>query len=254
MKKRLLLFTFSIAFLFGTVAQETTSFQKATDAYNGGEYKKAIDLYTNILESGKHSPELYFNLGNCYYKLDEIGPSIYYYEKALLLQPQDSEILNNLRFAENMRLDAIEEMPKTAMAKLHDTVVLAWSFDQWAIIAVVMLSLFVIGYITYYLLYSATKKRIAFISGTLALFLSIFALAMAYLAFQDFKTKNPAIIFEREVAVTSEPNERSEKVFVLHEGTKVNVMETLENWHKIKIADGQIGWIPSESLKLVKDF
>ena len=253
MKKHIVVL-FSMVMSLGIYAQEATSFDKATEAYNDGEYQKAIDLYLDILESGKHSAELYFNLGNCYYKLDEIGPSIYFYEKALLLKPQDAEILDNLRFAENMRLDAIEEMPKTAMAKLHDTVVLAWSFDQWAIIAIVMLSLFVTGYITYYLLYSATKKRIAFISGTLALFLAVFALAMAYLAFQDFKTKNPAIIFEREVAVTSEPNQRSEKVFVLHEGTKVNVMDTLENWHKIKIADGQTGWIPSESLRLVKDF
>lgn len=253
MKKHIVVL-FALVMSLGIYAQEAASFDKATEAYNDGEYQKAIDLYLDILESGKHSAELYFNLGNCYYKLDEIGPSIYFYEKALLLKPQDAEILDNLRFAENMRLDAIEEMPKTAMAKLHDTVVLAWSFDQWAIIAIVMLSLFVTGYITYYLLYSATKKRIAFISGTLALFLAVFALAMAYLAFQDFTTKNPAIIFEREVAVTSEPNQRSEKVFVLHEGTKVNVMDTLENWHKIKIADGQTGWIPSESLRLVKDF
>ncbi len=253
MKKHIVVL-FALVMSLGIYAQEATTFDKATEAYNDGEYQKAIDLYLDILESGKHSAELYFNLGNCYYKLDEIGPSIYFYEKALLLKPQDAEILDNLRFAENMRLDAIEEMPKTAMAKLHDTVVLAWSFDQWAIIAIVMLSLFVTGYITYYLLYSATKKRIAFISGTLALFLAVFALAMAYLAFQDFTTKNPAIIFEREVAVTSEPNQRSEKVFVLHEGTKVNVMDTLENWHKIKIADGQTGWIPSESLRLVKDF
>ncbi len=253
MKKHIVVL-FAITLSLGGYAQEAPSFDKATEAYNDGEYQKAIDLYLDILESGKHSAELYFNLGNCHYKLDEIGPSIYFYEKALLLKPQDAEILDNLGFAENMRLDAIEEMPKTAMAKLHDTVVLTWSFDQWAIIAIVMLCLFVTGYITYYLLYSATKKRIAFISGTLALFLSVFALAMAYLAFQDFKTKNPAIIFEREVAVTSEPNQRSEKVFVLHEGTKVNVMDTLENWHKIKIADGQTGWIPSESLRLVKDF
>ncbi|MEM8507461.1 MAG: SH3 domain-containing protein [Bacteroidota bacterium] len=254
MKKYFAFILFFIAAASEMVAQETSSFQQATESYNKGEYQSAIDRYTRILESGKHSAALYFNLGNCYYKLDEIGPSIYYYEKALLLQPQDEEILDNLRFAQNMRLDAIEEMPKTAMARLHDAVVLAFSFDQWATIAVVMLSLFVTGYITYYVLYSATKKRIAFISGTLALFLAFFAIAMAYLGYQDFKTKNPAIIFEREVGVTSEPNERSEKVFVLHEGTKVNVMDTLENWYKIKIADGQTGWIPSESLKLVKDF
>ncbi len=245
-----------VVFLYslGAYAQEDLSFQKATEAYNRGEYQAAIGFYENILENGKHSAELYFNLGNCYYKLDEIGPSIYYYEKALLLQPNDKETLNNLRFAQNMRLDAIEEMPKTAMAKLHNAVVLALTFDQWAVLAILMISIFVLGYIIYYLLHSATKKRIAFITGTTALFISFFSVAMAYMAFQDFKSKEPAIIFDREVAVTSEPNERSEKVFVLHEGTKVNILDSLDNWIKIKIADGQTGWIPSESLKPLKDF
>jgi tetratricopeptide (TPR) repeat protein len=236
------------------MAQSEVLFQKATDAYNTGEYQKAIDFYENILEQGKHSAELYFNLGNCHYKLDEIGPSIYFYEKALLLKPNDQEIKNNLSFAKNMRLDAIDEMPKTAMKRLHNSVVLALSVDQWGYLAIFMIFLFVLGFITYYILYSATHKRIAFIAANTALFISIFSVVMGYLANRDQKAKNPAIIFEREVVVTSEPNERSEKVFALHEGTKVNVLESLENWSKVKIADGQTGWMPSESLKILKEF
>ncbi|BFP41388.1 tetratricopeptide repeat protein [Flavobacteriaceae bacterium GF1] len=238
----------------GTYAQNEVLFQKATDAYNEGEYQKAIGFYEDILENGKHSAELYFNLGNCHYKLDEIGPSIYYYEKALLLKPNDSEIKNNLGFAQNMRLDAVEEMPKTAMSRLHDTIVLSLSADQWAYLAIAMIFLFVLGFIIYYILYSATKKRIAFIVANTALFISFFSVAMGYLAHKSYMAKNPGIIFEREIVVTSEPNERSEKVFALHEGTKVNVLESLEDWHKIRIADGQTGWLPSNSLRLLKDF
>lgn len=234
--------------------QSEVLFQKATEAYNKGEYQKAVGFYNGILENGKHSAELYFNLGNCHYKLDEIGPSIYYYEKALLLQPNDQEIKNNLSFAQNMRLDAIEEMPKTAMNRLHDSVVLALTPDYWGYLAVAMMLLFVLGFIIYYILFSATQKRIAFIAANTALFISIFSVVMGYLGNRYQKSKNPAIVFEREVVITSEPNERSEKVFALHEGTKVNVLESLENWSKIKIADGQTGWMPSESLKLLKDF
>lgn len=235
-------------------AQSEVLFQKATDAYNNGDYKKAIDFYSSILENGKHSPELYFNLGNCHYKLDEIGPSIYFYEKALLLQPNDPEILNNLGFAKNMRLDAIEEMPKTAVMRLHDAVVLALTPDQWSYLAVAMVFVFVLGFIVYYILFNATQKRIAFIVANTALFISVLSVALGYLAYKNHASKNPAIIFEREVVVTSEPNERSEKVFALHEGTKVNVLESLEDWSKVKIADGQTGWMPSESLRLLKDF
>jgi len=248
----LLIFTLlSLSTAFG---QSEVLFQKATEAYNKGEYQKAIDFYGDILDKGKHSAELYFNLGNCHYKMDEIGPSIYYYEKALLLDPNDQEIKNNLGFAQNMKLDAIDEMPKTAITRLHNWIVLALSPDQWGYLAISMIFLFVLGFIIYYLLYYATYKRIAFISANTALLISVFAVIMGYLANKYQNEENPAIIYEREVVVNSEPNERSEKVFALHEGTKVNVLESLENWSKIKIADGQIGWMPSQSLKLLKDF
>lgn len=248
---------FVIACLFFCLlgfGQNEVLFQKATEAYNKGDYQKSINFYNDILKNGRHSAELYFNLGNCHYKLDEIGPSIYYYEKALLLEPNDQEIKNNLGFAQNMRLDAIDEMPKTAMARLHDSIVLALSPDQWGYLAVGMIVLFVLGFIIYYILYSARYKRISFIVANTALFISIFSVVMGYMGSRNQGLKNPAIIFEREVVITSEPNERSEKVFALHEGTKVNVLESLEDWSKIRIADGQTGWMPSESLKLLKDF
>ena len=229
-------------------------FQKATEAYNNGEYEKAIDYYENVLKTWKHSSELYFNLGNCHYKLDAIGPSIYYYEKALLLNPGDQETQNNLGFAQNMRLDAIEEMPKTAMARLHDSIVLFFTADQWSYLAILTMFLFVLGFIIYYVLSSATSKRFAFIIANVALIICILSIALAYLAHNDQRATNPAIIFEREIAVTSEPNDRSERVFALHEGTKVNILESLDDWSKIKIADGQTGWVPSGSLRVIKDF
>ena len=86
-----------LAFAWGN-AQNGQLFTQATEHYNKGEYSKAIENYEQILEGGEHSPELYFNLANCHYKLNHIGPSIYYYEKALLLNPDDGEIKNNLKY------------------------------------------------------------------------------------------------------------------------------------------------------------
>ena len=117
--------TFLVCFLslsFG-FAQNETLFNEATELYNNGEYSAAIENYEEILENGEHSASLYFNLGNCYYKLNSIGPSIYYYEKALLLSPNNEEIKNNLRFAQNMRLDAIEEMPKTELSRIYNSII-----------------------------------------------------------------------------------------------------------------------------------
>ncbi len=237
-----------------TVAQNDTIFSRATAAYNEGDYNKAIESYEQILENGEHSAALYFNLGNCYYKLDKIGPSIYYYEKALLLEPNDSEILNNLGYAKNMRLDAFEEMPKTAMEKLYDSTVNILSFEGWAKAAILLMALFVLFYIAYYLLQPARQKRISFVLSLACVGLGLLTLVFAYLQFDKFKSDNPAIIFEKEVRVLSEPNKRSSEVFTLHEGTKVNVLEGLDDWKKIKISDGQTGWLSKQDLRILKDF
>lgn len=235
-------------------AQNNTLFERATEAYNAGEFNKSIEFYEKILGNEQHSAELYFNLGNAYYKLGEIGPSIYYYEKALLLKPSDNEIKNNLSYANNMRLDAIEAMPKTAFSRFYDATIKQLSFDAWAYLAVSMIFLFVACYVTYYLLSSSTYKRITFITSLVAMGLCVASILFAYLQYEKYQANNPAVIFSREVTITAEPNENSERIFTLHEGTKVNVEESFDQWQKIKIADGQTGWLPKETIRLLKDF
>jgi len=243
-----------LLFCCWTNAQSEALFKNANDAYNEGDYVTAADQYLEILENGEHSAELYFNLGNTYYKLNQVAPSIYYYEKALLLKPNDIEILNNLGYSQNMTLDAIETLPKTGLASLYKKVTGALSFDQWAEIAVLFMILFVLLYIAFYFFRYSTRKRIAFIGSILFLFGSIIAAVFAYIEFQDFKADNPAIVFAQESQVKTEPNDRSQQAFVLHEGTKVNVLEELDEWRKIRLADGKTGWISSENIKILKDF
>lgn len=235
-------------------AQNEALFSQATDSYNNGDYQKAIDYYLGILENGKHSSELYFNLGNTYYKLNQIAPSIYNYEKALLLSPNDAEIKNNLSYAQNMTLDAIETLPETGLAKIYKSITEIMSFDEWSYTAVVFMILFALLYIAFYYFRYATQKRIAFISSIAALFISLGSAAFAFVQYNDFKSDQPAIVFSSEVQIKAEPNQRSEQIFILHEGTKVNVLEELNEWKKIKIVDGKTGWVTSESIRLLKDF
>ncbi|PRX56746.1 tetratricopeptide repeat protein [Flagellimonas meridianipacifica] len=253
MQRVFLLCTALLVFAWGN-SQNSQLFTQATEHYNKGEYSKAIENYEQILKGGKHSPELYFNLANCHYKLNHIGPSIYYYEKALLLNPDDGEIKNNLKYAQNMRLDAVEEMPQTEIGKAYTSVVNMFSFDGWAYLSVVLIMLFVLGYLAYYFLRSATQKRIAFVTSIFSLVLGLLTVLLAYLQYQEYKSNNPAIVFAKEVKITSEPNENSETVFILHEGTKVNVLDGLNDWQKIKLADGQTGWVKNQNVKLLKDF
>jgi tetratricopeptide (TPR) repeat protein len=235
-------------------AQDEALFSQATDSYNNGDYQKAIEYYLEILENGKHSSELYFNLGNAYYKLNQIAPSIYNYEKALLLSPNDAEIKNNLSYAQNMTLDAIETLPETGLAKIYKSMTEIMSFDEWSYTAVVFMILFALLYIAFYYFRYATQKRIAFISSIAALLISIGSAAFAFVQYNDFKSDQPAIVFSSEVQIKAEPNQRSEQIFILHEGTKVNVLEELNEWKKIKIIDGKTGWVTSESIRLLKEF
>ncbi|WP_127136339.1 tetratricopeptide repeat protein [Flagellimonas oceanensis] len=248
--------TFLVCFLslsFG-FAQNETLFNEATELYNNGEYSAAIENYEEILENGEHSASLYFNLGNCYYKLNSIGPSIYYYEKALLLSPNNEEIKNNLRFAQNMRLDAIEEMPKTELSRIYNSIIGMFTSDQWAYLAVALVFLFVLAYMAYYFLRPANQKRAAFITSMLSLTLSAVSLLFAYLNHQQNKNDDPAIVFAKEVSVNSEPNTNSNTVFTIHEGTKVNILDKLDEWRRIRIADGQTGWLLADNIKSLKDF
>ena len=252
MKKIILLLSL-LSFSFG-FSQNKVLFNEATELYNNGEYSAAIENYEQIIENGEHSASLYFNLGNCYYKLNSIGPSIYYYEKALLLSPNNKEIQNNLRFSQNMRLDAIEEMPKTELSRIYNVIVGMFSSDQWAYFAVGFVFLFVLAYMAYYFLRSANQKRATFISSILSLVLGVVCILMAYLNYQRHKKDDPAIIFSKEVKVNSEPNNNSSTIFTIHEGTKVNVLDELDDWKRIRIADGQTGWLKDGNVRKIKDF
>lgn len=254
MKVKLTLFC-ALFFVLGVFAQNNSLFEQATEAYNKAKYEEAIDLYEQIIANGQHSAAVYFNLGNCHYKLNNIGPTNYYFEKALLLKPNDSEIRNNLGYAQNMKLDAIDTIPRSQLGVFYDTTVGKLSFDQWAYTAIALMILFVLAYLAYYLLSLAGQKRIAFVTSIVALILSLVSVVFAYMEYSAFNENNPAIIFVQEVDVRPEPNTSTrETSFTLHEGTKVNVLESLEDWKKIELTDGQTGWILSENLKLLKDF
>jgi tetratricopeptide (TPR) repeat protein len=229
-------------------------FDQATDAYNAGDYEKAIGFYTDILNNGEHSTAVYYNLGNSNYKLNKIAESIYYYEKALLLSPNDEEVKTNLSYAQNMTLDAIDTLPETGLSKLYKSITGKLSFDQWAYLSIGALLLFVLLYILFYYSTTSSLKRWTFISSLLALFICIMAIVFAYIQQTDFNNKQPAIIFANESSIKSEPNANSEQVFVIHAGTKVNVLDELDQWNKIKLTDGKTGWIPKNELKMLKDF
>lgn len=238
-----------LLFSVSGIAQNDALFEKGNKLYNQGNYLEAIEAYKEILETKNHSAELYFNLGNAYYKLNGVAPSIYYYEKALQLDPNDKDILNNLAFAKNMTIDAIDTVPEAWTTKLINTIANYMTFDGWAKTAVAFIVCFVLLFIVYDFAYASVKKRMAFIGSMASLCFVIVSLVLAFHKFNLEKNDRPAIVFAQESKVKSEPNSRSEEAFLLHEGTKVQVLDTINNWKKIKLADGKTGWIPNADIK-----
>lgn len=247
MKK--LLYILSFLFSFGLFAQNNALFEQANTLYNEGKYGEAIDKYKTILDTKNHSAELYFNLGNAHYKLNNIAPSIYYYEKALQLAPNDEDIKNNLAFAQNMTIDAIDVVPEAGLSKILNNATNTMTFDAWAKIAIGFVFCFVILFLVYYFAYSSLRKRLAFLSSLASLTMLCITLLFAFHKFNLDKKNKPAIVFAKEILVKNAPNNRSEESFRLHEGTKVQIIDTVDDWKKIKLQDGKTGWVSSEDIK-----
>ncbi|WP_347923432.1 tetratricopeptide repeat protein [Pontimicrobium sp. SW4] len=235
-------------------AQNDVLFDAGNKSYNEGNYQEAIESYERILSNDVHSSELYFNLGNAYYKLNRIAPSIYYYEKALQLSPKNKDIKANLSFAQNMTIDDIEVVPEIGLSRISKNIINTFSFDTWALFSIGLVMVFAILFLGYYFSSATTKKRLAFVISSSAIILSMVCLFFAYQKYQYVQKDKPAIVFAKETDIKIDPNLRSEVAFTLHEGTKVQVLERYdENWVKIKLADGKTGWIPFEDIKLLNN-
>ncbi|MBT6127297.1 MAG: tetratricopeptide repeat protein [Flavobacteriaceae bacterium] len=255
MRKILMLFLVSFFHCFVAFGQEKdTTFENANAAYNAGQFEKAVMLYKQILESGQHSAELYFNLGNSYYRLNQVGESIFYFEKAKQLQPTDEDINVNSSFAQNMAIDAVEVLPKSQFTQLKDSIIELFSQEGWAYFIVLLAWLLVLFWGLYLWNKIPFIKRTFFVSSlVLALFL-IGSLFIAVIKSANTADTTYGILFNEKMEVWAEPNSRAEVLFLLHEGTKVQMLDELQDWQKIRIANGSEGWIKNAKVRSLKGF
>ena len=246
----------NILYLFLFIFQVSlaqTAFEKGNDLYQKENYQAAITSYESILKSGKNSADLYFNLGNCYYKLHKVAPAIYNYEKALLLNPNDVEIKTNLEFARKMAIDDIKIIPKVGFHKLIKDFTSNYHYDTWAWIAVSLAFTFLLFFIGYYFSQTTLLKRIFFL-GMFALLLGIMlSVASGIYEKTHYENEKPAIVFAEMTTVKSEPKSTSPDAFVLHEGTKVYILESIANWKKIELTDETTGWSEADAIKEIKN-
>ena len=252
MKKILIFLLFIAQGVFAQSADEL--FIKANDQYKQELYNEAIVTYNQIEALGLVSSELYYNLGNCYYKLNKVAPSIYNYEIALLIDPLNSDAQNNLVFAKRLTIDNIEELPKSLFQKIDEAFVKKLSYNQWSILSIVFSILGVLLFLLFYFSYTPSKKRLFFVTSMLSFLLLIGSSVFAIKEYSFQQNSISAIVFAQEVEIKNAPTQNSENIFTLHEGTKVNILESVDNWRKIRIADGKVGWILTDNIKLLNIF
>lgn len=224
-------------------------FVAGNEAYAKGDYKESLRLYEKVLDKGYISEAVYFNLANSHYKLNNVAESIYFYEKAKELDPSDPAIKNNLTYAEQMRVDEIEALPQPEVKEFTKETALALSLISWSWIAIISGFLALGAFIVYFMRSKTAQKRLFF---TLFVIFSLLGLASHMMAStQENIVKNTqyAIIFPEEIKVYAEPNPKSERLFMLHEGTKVSVESEFNGFSRIKLKDGSTGWIRSSDFR-----
>jgi tetratricopeptide (TPR) repeat protein len=244
-----------IFYIFLLIAQTfwaQTAFDKGNGLYQKGNYEEAITVYESVVKSGQQSAELYFNLGNCFYKLNKVAPAIFNFEKALLLNPNDAEIQNNLAFAQKMTIDEIVEVPKVGFAKIIRDFTSSFHYDTWAWITITFSVLFLVCFVGYYFSNTTILKRIFFTSMLFVLLFTIISIFAGFLEKNQSNNDRPAIVFADITSVKSEPKSSSQDAFVLHAGTKVFVLESLNNYKKIQLLDLKQGWIEKSAIKELK--
>ena len=229
--------------------QDQDNFDKATTLYQKGDYTQAAAVYSSILKSGKESSALYYNLGNTYYKLNNVPESIYYYEKALQLDPENADAKNNLIFANQMKVDAITPLPKTWVRQLSDGIVGLFSAHTWAVLSIIGVFAFVLSFLLYYFVGRTALKRTFFSLMLVFLFFAIGSYTLAHFCHKQVSQTQYAILFDKTVRVFSDANAYSSEVMQLHEGTKVEIIEDAKDWVKIRLVNGKTGWTKVSCLR-----
>ena len=226
-------------------------FYKANQEYNKEMYANAVEDYLKVISAGYESGALYYNLGNSYFKLDDIPSAILYYEKAKKLTPDDEDLDFNLNVAKMKVLDKIEPLPELFFKTWWRDLITLFKADSWTKIS---LSLFILFFVllSFYLLSGFTLiRKLSFYTGLIVLLISVFTFVFASQKFTMEKNLKEAIVFAPTITVKSSPNENSVDLFVIHEGSKVRVIDKVGEWYKIRIANGSIGWLPLETVKAI---
>jgi len=228
-----------------------SAFNEANKVYINNDFNKSVEIYENILNQGFSSAELYYNLGNSFYKLGLYPKAILYYEKSLLLDPRNENCTFNLSKARIYNVDKIDEIPQFVIKRWWTSVVSLLSSNIWAIMSFCLFLIGITGIMVYFLTIKIAARQAGFFIGIVLLILSAFSFIMANASKKMILEYNGAIIMSPTITVKGSPSDSGTDLFILHEGTKVYILDELQDWFEIKISDGKQGWIEKSDVEII---
>ncbi len=250
---KILLPLFLMLFPVYCLSQDTTAekFKTGSERFSSGDYAKALELWTDIYKTGYRSAELEFNIGNVYFKLNNIPAAILFFERAYLLKPGDEDINYNLQIASTLVVDRFEEIPQLFFVRWYNLLALSLSTNAWAKISITTFILFLLFLSLYFYTSKYRLKVLGFWLALLFFIVSLSSLALTLRNKTMIYDSQKAIIFSPVVNGKSSPDNSGTDLFVLHEGTKVTVEDEVSEWYEIRLSDGNKGWIPASSLEII---
>lgn len=234
-----------------SATEQISIWNSANDSYAKGEYLEAIELYSKLLETGRESTKLYYNLGNAYFKSDSLGRAILNYNRALKLSPSDEDVIYNLEIANARTVNRIDAVPEFFMVTWSRGVVSLLGSDGWALASLILLALSLAGAMLYLLSSSVGGRKGGFTVGVVAFVLFCFALSFSTKVKRQKLHSVDAIVMSSAASVKSSPDNSGKDLFVLNEGVKVVISERLNGWCNISIASGNKGWINQKYIEVI---
>lgn len=223
-------------------------FRTANELYQQEQFSEAAERYQSILTSDYQSAGIYYNLGNCYFNMNQLGPAILNYRRAQKLAPYDDEIRHNLELAQKSAIDDFETMPLPLFRSAYLKLLLLLTANTWALLAIFGIGLLVAG--TFLYLFTAFK-RFGFITGIVGMLGAVLFISFA-IANNAYQQENvAAIVMATSSYAKSGPGDKAEDVFILHEGAQIKVIESFQDWRKIRLPDGKVGWIDAGDIEQI---
>ena len=225
---------------------------EADALYSSGEYGQALHTYEFILATRGVSSELYYNIGNCYYKMNNIAKALLNYERALLLNPNDDDTHFNLELAKSKTIDKITPLSEFFFVSWSRWFMNLLDTNTWAILSVVSFICLIVCLLFCFFYHQIVIRKVFLLASIVCLILCITSNLSSYAQKKKMIDRNKAIVIQPTVTVKSTPDFSGTDLFVLHEGVKVEIKDgTMSEWKEIRLEDGNVGWIPSKSIEVI---